>query len=92
MQSDPGTADLVLEAPEPHYVQIVDQNEAEKPFSILVGAESKSVGPAAEVSVTVRFTGQSTSTRYSAKLLIPSNDSEHPGYFLNLQGDGDGFN
>ncbi len=86
-----GDADLILEAAAPHYVAIVDQNEAEKPFSIAIGADTNSIGPGEEVSVTVRFVGQSTSTRYAAKLLIPSNDGEHPDYFLNLQGDGDGF-
>ena len=41
--------------------------------------------------MTIRFTGQSHSTRYTAKLSIPSNDGEHPDYFLELVGDGDGF-
>lgn len=86
-----GTANLVLEGEGPDYVSVVDQNEATKPFSVLVGATTQSIGPGSEAKVTIRFVGQSDSTRYTAKLLIPSNDPEHPDYFLGLLGDGDGF-
>ena len=86
-----GTLDLVLEAAGPDYVSIADQNEAQEPFSVLVGASTKAIGPGEQVQVTIRFTGQSGNTRYSAKLLIPSNDPEHPDYYLDLVGDGDLF-
>lgn len=86
-----GTANLVLEGEAPNYVSIIDQNELITPFSIILGATTQSFGPGSEVKATIRFTGQSDSTRYDAKLLIPSNDPEHPGFFLNLVGDGDGF-
>lgn len=85
------TADLVLEAAGPDYVSIVAENDAEEPFSVLTGSSANFIGPDQEVSVTIRFVGQSTSTRYTAKLLIPSNDEEHPDYFLELVGDGDSF-
>lgn len=87
-----GTADLVLEAPAPDYVEIVDQNEAVQPFSVLTGAAVKTIVAGEELTITIRFSGQADSTRYTAKLLIPSNDVEHPDYFLDLVGDGDGFN
>lgn len=86
-----GKANLKLEAAGPDYVALVDQNEAIEPFTVLSGASTNSIGPGEEVQVTIRFAGQSDSTRYSAKLLIPSNDEEHPDYFLNLIGDGDLF-
>ncbi|TVQ24365.1 MAG: hypothetical protein EA383_11485 [Spirochaetaceae bacterium] len=86
-----GTADLILEADGPHFVEIVDQHHAEEPFMVLIGADTNTISAGQEVEVTIRFTGQSTSTRYTAKLLIPSNDKEHPNYFLNLVGDGEGF-
>ena len=87
-----GKADLVLEAPGPDYVVIIEQNEAVKPFSVLVGAATKSIGPGQQVEVTIRFTGTAVddSTRYTARLRIPSNDPEHPGYFLELEGEGAG--
>jgi hypothetical protein len=86
-----GTAKLVLEAGGPDHIAVVDQNEAQEPFSVLVGASNKSIGPGKKVEVTIRFAGQTYSTRYSAKLLIPSNDEEHPDYYLELIGDGDGI-
>ncbi|MFW5801315.1 MAG: hypothetical protein ACOCVC_04745 [Spirochaeta sp.] len=85
-----GTADLILEEDGPDYVAIVDQNEAETPFSVLTGAAVKTIVPGEQLTVTIRFTGQSNSTRYAAKLLISSNDKEHPDYYLDLVGDGDG--
>lgn len=87
-----GTADLVLEGLAPDYVAVVDQNEAEKPFSLLSGAAVMTIVAGEELTVTVRFTGQSTSTRYTAKLTVPSNDQEHPDYYLDLIGDGELFN
>lgn len=87
-----GSEKLKLEAGPPHYVTITDQNEAEEPFSVLVGASTNSIGSGNQVEVTLRFTGQSTSTRYAAKLLVPSNDEEHPDYYLDLLGDGESFN
>ena len=86
-----GKAKLVLEAAGPDYVAIVDHSHATEPFSVLIGAPGKSIGPGKQVQVTIRFTGTADSTRYTAKLLIPSNDKEHPGYFLQLEGDGDGL-
>ncbi len=86
-----GTADLILETGGPDFVAVIDQNESEVPFSILTGAGTNTIEPGQEVEVTVRFTGQNTSTRYTAKLVIPSNDVEHPDYFLNLTGDGVSF-
>jgi hypothetical protein len=87
-----GTANLILEGPGPDYVMVTDQNEAIQPFSLLSGAAVMTIVPGEQVTVTIRFAGQSDSTRYAAKLVIPSNDEEHPDYFLNLIGDGDGFN
>ncbi len=49
------------------------------------------MAPGSEAKVTIRFAGQTHSTRYTARLFIESNDIEHPDYFLELVGDGDGF-
>ena len=40
-----GSAKLGLEAAGPDYIAILDQNEAQEPFSVLVGAATKSIGP-----------------------------------------------